>query len=33
MTQAEYAKTLGITENAVQLRLLRIKKKLKKFIS
>ena len=29
MTQATYAKVLGITENAVQLRLTKIKKKLK----
>ena len=32
MTQAEYAKTLGITENAVQLRLSKIKRKLKIYI-
>lgn len=32
MTQAEYAKILGVTENAIQLRLAKIKKKLKKFM-
>ena len=32
ITQAAYAKILGITENAVQLRLAKIKKKLKKIL-
>ena len=32
MTQAQYSEMLGITENAVQLRLAKIKKKLKLMI-
>ncbi len=32
MTQAEYARLIGVTENAVQLRLAKIKRKLKIYI-